>query len=154
MKNICIYISILSLCLATSSLKAQDFIGEKEDIDAILENIATFSKLVTNSEFEEIGKAYSDDAKIFVNNLEVIEGREAITDYWTLPDGIRIVYHKILPKEIKVIGDEAYDWGYYEGKTQTSENTNFWRGKYVIIWKKIEGEWKIYLDIWNRIEGG
>ena len=26
-----------------------------------------------------------------------------------------------------------------------------WHGKYTIVWKKTDGEWKIYLDIWNNV---
>ena len=61
-------------------------------------------------------------------------------------------FHKITPKEIKVVGNEAYDYGYYEGTTlRANGSESNWKGKYVIIWKKVAGEWKIYLDIWNRI---
>ncbi|MEO0584930.1 MAG: nuclear transport factor 2 family protein [Bacteroidota bacterium] len=67
-----------------------------------------------------------------------------------MPEGVAITYHKVTPEEIKIIGDEAYDYGYYEGKTKSAERgESSWGGKYVIIWRKVEGEWKIYLDIWN-----
>lgn len=97
--------------------------------------------------------AYTDDAKIFPNNMDIIEGRDAIITYWTLPEGVETIYHKITPEEIKILGNEAYDYGYYEGKTKRADGSELkWKGKYVIIWKKINEEWKIYLDIWNRIQ--
>jgi ketosteroid isomerase-like protein len=58
----------------------------------------------------------------------------------------------ITPVEIKVNGDFAYDYGYYEGETLfTNGRSSRWIGKYVIVWKKENGKWKIYLDIWNSL---
>ena len=43
--------------------------------------------------------------------------------------------------------------GYYEGKTQRKDGSEIsWKGKYVIVWKKEKGDWKIHLDAWNRVE--
>ena len=105
------------------------------------------------SDYHSIGKAYTVDAKIFPNNMDIIQGREEIIKYWTLPEGLRTKYHKIIPEEIKIIGNEAYDYGYYEGTTLRSDGTESnWKGKYVVVWRKIDREWKMYLDIWNRIK--
>lgn len=119
----------------------------------ILSNIKDFSISVMKSDYQSIGMAYTVDAKIFPNNMDILEGREAIIEYWTLPEGVQIKYHKITPEEIKVLDNEAYDYGYYEGTTRRSDGTEVsWKGKYVIIWRKIDQEWKMYLDIWNRIK--
>ncbi len=129
----------------------QNYSGDETEINSILKNIEAFSQYVINADYGNLGAAYTEDAKIFPNNKEIISGREAIVDYWRLPEGTRITYHKIFPEEIKIIGDEAYDYGYYEGKTLKNDKESRWRGKYVIVWKKMEGQWKIYLDIWNRV---
>ena len=137
----------------SSSLYSQNLQGNQEDIDLILSNIKSFSNSVINSDYQSIGMAYTDDAKIFPNNREIIQGREAIVRFWTLPEGVQTKYHKIIPEEIKIIGNEAYDYGYYEGITLRPDGTeSSWKGKYVIIWKKINQDWKMYLDIWNRIK--
>ena len=144
-----IFISFLFL---TCTMASQNYTGNQEDIAKILSNINKFSAFVMASDYESIGSAYTVDAKIFPNNLEIIHGREAIIEYWTLPKGVQIKYHKINPEEIKIIGNEAYDYGYYEGTTLRSNGTESnWKGKYVIIWRKTDQDWKIYLDIWNRI---
>lgn len=50
------------------------------------------------------------------------------------------------------IDNYAYDYGCYEGRTrQANGETVGWIGKYVIIWKKAEFGWKIFLDIWNDL---
>lgn len=144
---------LLSLLFTTLSTLAQNFSGTEEDLNQILSKIQDFSKAVMASDHKSIGMAYSEDAKIFPNNKDIISGRKAITAYWDFPEGSTISYHKISPEEIKVLGNEAYDYGYYEGTTTRKDGPESkWKGKYVIVWKKVDKEWKIYLDIWNRIE--
>jgi len=55
--------------------------------------------------------------------------------------------------EITIIKKTAYDYGYYEGETIMKDGSSSkWKGKYMIIWKKVGKDWKIYLDIWNSIK--
>ncbi|MEM1217839.1 MAG: DUF4440 domain-containing protein [Bacteroidota bacterium] len=131
----------------------QNYQGKQKEIDAILAEIKAFSEHVVAGDSEKIAAAYTADAKIFPSGREILAGSQDILTYWTFPSDNKITYHKILPEEIVVRKKEAYDYGYYEGKTQRADGSTLnWRGKYVIIWKKVAGQWKIYLDIWNRVE--
>ena len=98
-------------------------------------------------------KMYTEDAKIFPSNREILEGKE-LSEYWnpSTASSWKTTYHKITPVELKVWGDEAYDYGYYEGTSSNGSESSNWKGKYVIIWRKVDSEWKIYLDIWNAIK--
>ena len=61
--------------------------------------------------------------------------------------------HEVEPTEITIVDNIAYDLGYYNGKTQRKDGSVVtWKGKYLIVWKKVEGEWKIYADAWNDIK--
>ena len=147
-----IFILVLMMLSMNEMAISQQLSGNQEDIDAILENIEKFSSYVMESNYDKIAECYTIDGKIFPNNKEIIEGKAPIKAYWQLPEGVSISYHKITPREIKVIGTEAYDYGHYEGKTKKKDGEEVsWRGKYVIVWKKEGNEWKMYLDIWNRI---
>ncbi len=132
---------------------AQTYIGDKEEINQIVENLKNFSNYVMTSEYDLIGDCYTKDAKIFPNNTKIIAGKQAIIKYWTLPEGVQTTHHKIMPDEIRIVGDTAYDYGYYEGATRRKDGTEgTWKGKYVIVWKKVNDTWKIYLDIWNGVK--
>ncbi|WP_109853302.1 DUF4440 domain-containing protein [Aquimarina sp. AU58] len=147
------FLSILFLMLIGSQAIGQNYIGEKAEINQILENGKNFSKYVNTSNYKMIGESYTEDAKIFPNNLKILEGTEDILGYWRLPEGIKIINHKIDPIEIKIIGNEAYDYGTYQGTTKKADGEEItWKGKYVIVWKKVGANWKIYLDIWNSIK--
>ncbi len=123
------------------------------DLKKIKTNIETFSKLLMDANYKALVDLYTDDAKIFPNNKEIISGKIGLSKYWTLPNNVKTLYHKVTPSEITIENNFAYDYGIYEGKTLTKEKKEVsWKGKYVIVWKKIDADWKIYLDIWNRIQ--
>ncbi|GJM34195.1 MAG: hypothetical protein DHS20C18_31960 [Saprospiraceae bacterium] len=121
----------------------------------IRHNIAAFSKALMEQNYDAVVAAYTNDGKIFPGGRDILRGEAAIREYWTPKAGstYRTSYHHITPEEIVIKGDTAYDYGYYEGKSINNEGKeSSWKGKYVIVWKRVgKKEWKIYLDIWNRI---
>ncbi len=149
MKNVII---ALILLFGWTLSYSQNLIGDTTEIEQILKNTALFSEYVINEDLKNIAISYTEDAKIFPNNKDIIEGRDAIINYWRMPESVKIVHHKVMPAEIRVYNDEARDHGYYEGKTKGKDGEiSYWKGKYVIVWKKVNGDWQMYLDIWNRI---
>ena len=151
MKNTLLFL-LISL-LSTLSISAQNYIGKQKHIDKILKNVAMFSKHVMAGDYEAIAASYTTDGKIFPNNREIMEGTTALEKYWKPGEGWKTTYHKVTPQEIRIVKKTAYDYGYYEGESQGPDGKKSqWKGKYVIVWKKVKGEWKIYLDIWNSIK--
>ena len=119
----------------------------------ILKNIEAFSAAYRNGQPDRIAQMYTLDAKIFPPGPDIIAGRAAIQQAWTLSDEVRVLDHQVHPKDIYFWGDYAYDYGYYEGAIQKGEDEKIpFKGKYVIIWKRVADDWKIYLDIWNKIK--
>ncbi|WP_299521597.1 nuclear transport factor 2 family protein [Winogradskyella sp.] len=122
------------------------------DLDIIKKNTKAFSKAYMDGDIETLVNLYTDDGKIFPNNRMILSGKKDLKQYWILPNGVKTLYHKVTPEEIHIENDIAYDYGYYEGKTLTKDKKeSSWKGKYVIIWKRVGDDWKIYLDIWNRV---
>jgi ketosteroid isomerase-like protein len=108
---------------------------------------------VVAADYKGLTALYSEDARLFPPGKDIIAGEEAILNYWTLPEGVSIIHHKISPVEIVVKGKKAYDYGRYEGKTKLKDGSvTDWKGKYVIVWKREGKEWRIYLDSWSRID--
>ena len=126
----------------------------QKDEELIREQARQFSAYLMEGERDKVVVMYTADAKIFPDNLGILEGEE-LANYWNPPNSTsswKTTYHRVTPVEIKVMVNEAYDYGYYEGTSSNGDQTSDWRGKYVIIWRKEEGIWKIYLDIWNGIK--
>ncbi|SHH30213.1 YybH family protein [Winogradskyella jejuensis] len=124
----------------------------KSDLDIIKENTLAFSRAYMDGDIDGLVNMYTEDGKIFPNNLNILSGKTELKKYWNLPEDTKILHHKVTPSEVKIENDTAYDYGYYEGKTLTKDKKEVqWQGKYIIIWKKVNGDWKIYLDIWNNV---
>ncbi len=112
-----------------------------------------FSESYLKQDYEAIAKSYTTDAKIFPNNTPIISGYEAIKKRWSSSSGFTPIEHRIIPEEIVILGDTAHDYGTYTGKNKNDDGTQItYKGKYVVIWKKSNNQWKMYLDIWNRIK--
>ena len=125
----------------------------QEEVFKVVKNIISFSKYYTSQNYDALANAYSGDGVILPPGADIIKGREAIKKRWILPEGVKVPYHKIKPIEIKIINDFAYDIGYYEGRTIRKNGSEVsWKGKYLIVWKKEDGDWKIYADAWNRTD--
>jgi ketosteroid isomerase-like protein len=123
------------------------------EIIDILKKTEEFSNAYMNKDYAKLASSYTLDAKILPPGADIITGREAIKKRWILPLGIQIRVHKITPTEINLLGNLAYDIGYYEGITIKKDASEVsWKGKYLIVWKKEDGDWKIYADAWNRMD--
>lgn len=142
----------LVLTFLTIGAGAQTFEGPEKELEAIRSKITSFSQAYMDGEIALLAEHYSLDASILPPGADIIQGRAAIQKRWELPEGVDILLHKVTPSEIVVKDDTAWDYGYYEGSTKNQKGTSNWKGKYMIIWKRIDGEWLIYLDIWNRID--
>jgi len=137
---------------ATWKIDCKRDLKANSDLEIINKNISAFSKAYMDGDIEGLVNMYTEDGKIFPNNRKIMSGKTDLLSYWAIPEGVKILHHKVTPSEIYIENNIAYDYGYYEGKTFTKDKEEVsWQGKYIIIWKKIDGEWKIYLDIWNNV---
>lgn len=146
------YFLLLLVCLFFSlPASAQNYIGKQKEIDQILTNVALFSSYIMDKNTQGIVDSYTKDGKIFPSQRGILSGPEALFNYWKPTEGYTTLVHKVTPQEIRIVKKTAYDYGFYEGKTQQPDGSvSTWSGKYVIVWKKVGKDWKIYLDIWNR----
>ncbi len=126
--------------------------GTETEKQAIIKASNIFSKALMAKDVDGIMAVYTTDARIFPTNREILGG-EDLKNYWTpREESPTTIHHKITSEHIKFFGDYAHDYGYYEGKSKHKDGSvSEWKGKYVVVWKKEEGSWKMLLDIWNPI---
>jgi uncharacterized protein (TIGR02246 family) len=130
-----------------SSLAAQT---ARSDSAAIHDLARQFSAAYVRGDPAAMTELYTADAAIFPERSEAITGRDAIRRYWTLPAGRRITRHVITPAHITVDGRHAYDHGTFEiAGVRDGKSWGPFRGKYVVVWRRESGGWRIHLDIWN-----
>ena len=94
---------------------------------------------------------YTADGVAMPPGRNAIRGLAALTEYWTLAPGVRVVEHRATPDSIVVAGPIAYDWGTFRVRTQAdTAAARESAGKYVIVWRETApGTWRMHLDIWN-----
>ncbi len=149
--------SIIAFCQKIHSTKGLSkenpvYNGDINEIEVIKNIIKNFSKFYVAGDTKSLIECYTTDGKILPDGYGILKGEKELFDYWKRPEHVQILEHKAHPHEITIIDDMAYDYGTYEGISMVNnENVYYWKGKYLIVWKKIDGNWKIYLDIWNRI---
>jgi uncharacterized protein (TIGR02246 family) len=121
------------------------------DERAIREHVDHWLELVKAKDAGAIAQLYTEDGAVMPPNAPIGKGRAAIEKTWASmmqTPGFDLTF---APEEIVVSssGDLALDRGTYRfafdsaGKSQTDV------GKYVVVWRKVGGDWKAAADIFN-----
>jgi uncharacterized protein (TIGR02246 family) len=94
-----------------------------------------------------VAAAYSPDANAFPPNSPIVKGRPAIQKMWqdVITSGITSI--AIATTEVESAGTIAYEAGTYELKTKDGKVAD--KGKYCVVWKKLNGQWMLHRDIWS-----
>ena len=96
-----------------------------------------------------VAAAYTEDAVLLMPGAEPLRGRAQIQAALTgILDGMRVVEAAQEPVEVRVWGDEAYEWGNSRyvfaspGQPQVRD-----AGKYLVIWRRQpDGAWRVHRD--------
>ena len=99
-----------------------------------------------------ISALYTEDAMLLPPGSEPIEGAGCVAEFWEAVLQIGAKGFQIEPLEIDPQGATAIDLGRYTLHDDAGEL--FDRGQYIVIWKLIQGEWRIHRDIWNSSLSG
>ena len=120
----------------------------KEKIEAANKG---FVKAFNKGDLEKAMMVYSKDATILPPNAEMMKGREAITAFWKVGLDMGIKEAKLETVEVTPVGENyAYELGKYELKIEPGGGQTIMdHGKYMMVWKLVEGEWKWHSDAWN-----
>ena len=97
-----------------------------------------------------IAALYTDEAKLLPPGNQMTTGREAIKSFWQGAMNKGIKEANLETVGIEAGGDLAYEIGRFALAVQpeSGERTTL-TGKYVVVWKKQAGAWKLHADIWN-----
>jgi uncharacterized protein (TIGR02246 family) len=94
---------------------------------------------------------YAMDGAIMPAGSPMAEGPDAIAAVWQslfdLP-GFSLTFEPTFV-EVGASGDVAYDIGTYALAFDGDQGPVQDNGKYVVVWKKVDGVWKVRADIFN-----
>jgi len=115
--------------------------------NAILAANEKFMKAVDFGDADALAALYTEEAQLLPTNSDFVTGRLAIEHFWEGIYGMGMESAKLETIEVEGMGKMAYEVGKYTLFAEGDQMLD--QGKYIVIWKQVEGEWKLHRDIWN-----
>ena len=121
------------------------------DEQAIRGQVDRWIQLVKAKDAAGIAALYADDGAVMPPNAAIGKGQAAIEQTWTSMMQTPGFDLMIVPEQIILSssGDMALDRGTYRLAIAPGGTAQTDTGKYVVVWRKIGGEWKAAADIFN-----
>jgi len=121
------------------------------DEQAIRGKVELWHELIRAKDSAAIARLYTEDGAVMPPNAPMGKGRSAIETTWAGLMQIPGFDLHILPEQITVssAGDMALDRGTYRLAVAPNGNEIIDIGKYVVVWRKVGGQWKAAADIFN-----
>ena len=96
-----------------------------------------------------VAALYTEDAQLLPPDAGTVTGRAAIQEFvaqTNRPGGAAL---EIATLETRVFGDWAHRQGRYVLRTPGDAQGPGATGKFMELWKKVDGRWLIHREIWN-----
>lgn len=138
MRRIALVIAFLAVLVAPA-------VAQKAKIDAVN---AKWVELFGKGDFEGIAQLYTVDATAFPPGSAIVKGRAAIGAMWK---GLaeHVSNPKLATLDVKRLSPHtAREIGTFTLMTKDPTPKEI-SGKYLVVWEKVRGEWKLAADIWN-----
>ncbi|PTM97590.1 uncharacterized protein (TIGR02246 family) [Mycoplana dimorpha] len=116
----------------------------------IMNNDEAWLNAVAANDPKAIAAFYAEDGAILAPGMPIAKGRDAVEAAWKGFVGMKDFSLTFSPSLVDVAqsGDLAYEIGTYELGYSTDKPVHD-RGKYVVVWKKSDEDWKVMADIFN-----
>jgi len=119
----------------------------KDFDDSVKEGNKAFREAVEHHDAIALAALYHSDARVMPPNSEMAKGRDAIQELFRGMLTSSITGIELHTEDTDKRDDLGVETGTYELKGEHDATLD--KGKYIVVWKKDDGKWKIYRDIWN-----
>ncbi len=137
----------LFLILTTQGHAAEEARIEKPAREAITAGNTAFVAAIASGDGMAIGRLYTERGQALPPNANPVAGREAIGQFWQKVMDSGVKKAELETVELEAQGPVAIEQGKYTlfgGAGETIDS-----GKYLVVWKKEAGTWRLHKDIWN-----
>lgn len=102
---------------------------------------------VLRGDAEALAGFYASDALLLPPASDILAGDEAIGKFWreAVQSGVNGL--EISTLEVDAAGDKAIEVGTYVLKNAAGTPVD--NGKYIVVWKRVDGAWRLHRDIFN-----
>jgi uncharacterized protein (TIGR02246 family) len=133
-------LTAICLCLPVSVLA--------QDMTTIQTLNDQFAKAFNTGDIAAVAAHYTEDAVVLPPEAELVMGRNAILTFWKSA-AEQIGDIKLTAVDVKPLGNNAArEIGTFSLRTKGAQQHQV-TGKYVVVWEKVGGDWKLATDIWN-----
>ena len=109
-----------------------------------------FEELVAHRNLDSLDQIYTRTARILPPGSEMISGRENIKNFWqTAMHTMGITAVKLQTIDFEPLRDAGFEIG--RARLEFAIGTQPVDVKYVVLWKREEGEWKWDVDMWSTV---
>lgn len=115
--------------------------------DAIAATNETFMAAVKQGDTAALAALYTENGQLLPPNSDFVTGKEAIQAVWQAFLDMGIKAATLESVEVEDHGDTAIEVGTYTLHGDEGQQVD--KGKYIVIWKQEEGQWKLHRDIFN-----
>jgi uncharacterized protein (TIGR02246 family) len=119
--------------------------AQRAEIDAVN---AKWVEFFNKGDFAGIASLYTEDATAFPPGSGMVKGRPAIGTMWKNM-AEKVTDPQLTTLDVKPLGTSAArEIGTFSLKTKgpTPQEVT---GKYLVVWEKVGGDWRLAADIWN-----
>jgi uncharacterized protein (TIGR02246 family) len=105
-----------------------------------------FEDAARKGDLDRLAALYTPDAMAFPPDGPIVKGRDGIKQMWASvaqQTGLKDVRLETLDFE------QAGDTGYVAGEATLTMAGGTAVMKFVVVWKKLGGQWLLHRDIWN-----
>lgn len=115
--------------------------------DEIRQADDSFETIFEQQNAEGMADLYTENGMLLPTGSDFVAGKNNIRDFWQGAMEAGIKKAKLDIKEVELQGDTAIEVGQY--KLSGADDAVMDQGKYIVIWKQENGQWKLHRDIWN-----
>ena len=138
-------------CLLLIGCSRAPVVGTNADVDSIRALSRQWTDAIIARDIDKILNGYALDAVQLQANVPIMSGRVAIRLWYRswLSDTTLTYTASTIAINVAESGDLAYERGTYSFSQNTLKGRINEAGKYLTIWKKIDGRWKAAVDMSN-----
>jgi uncharacterized protein (TIGR02246 family) len=147
MKKVIFFLGVIFLGLNSFGQPKTDTKTEEQAIRALSKN---WLELTKKHEYATCAALFADDGMAYSMNHEPFVGHDAIKKHFTEQDAISPkaeINWSTERVEVASSGDMAVEYGKYNVKGLGPNGTDSDEGKYLTVYRKVKGAWKVAADI-------
>ncbi len=138
-------IAIFAFCLGLFAASASAFAQDKETIQKLNDR---FTAAFNRGDVAAVAAMYAEDAYLLPAGADMVQGRQAIETFWRQA-AQQLGDAKLMTRDVQPLGGRAArEIGTFSFKTKAQPPEEM-VGKYVVVWRKAGGQWRLATDIWN-----